>query len=85
MGKLREKRCECSVSGVFLILRKWDSDLNFVKSCILTHSIGRQQFSFINHQLSLYLSHDARKTGLRGFRPGPTQTGLYSLSKKQES
>ena len=25
------------------------------------------------------------KTGLRGFRPGPTQTGLYSLRKELEA
>ena len=25
------------------------------------------------------------KTGLRGFRPGPTQTGLYTLRKELEA
>ena len=25
------------------------------------------------------------KTGLRGFRPGPTQTGLYKLRKELEA
>ena len=26
-----------------------------------------------------------KKTGLRGFRPGPTQTGLYKLRKELEA
>ena len=33
------------------------------------------------------LSYEPRreKTGLRGFRPGPTQTGLYKLRKELEA
>ena len=34
----------------------------------------------------LILSEPRReKTGLRGFRPGPTQTGLYKLRKELEA
>ena len=34
--------------------------------------------SHMKYTLSLYLIYEPRseKTGLRGFRPGPTQTGL---------
>ena len=35
---------------------------------------------------SLVTSEPRReKTGLRGFRPGPTQTGLYKLRKELEA
>ena len=34
-----------------------------------------------------YIPYEPRreKTGLRGFRPGPTQTGLYKLRKELEA
>ena len=34
----------------------------------------------VSDDLMLFLQNEPRreKTGLRGFRPGPTQTGLYS-------
>ena len=33
--------------------------------------------SFILHSMDIFEPR-CEKTGLRGFRPGPTQTGLYS-------
>ena len=35
--------------------------------------------------LSGYYEPRREKTGLRGFRPGPTQTGLYKLRKELEA
>ena len=34
---------------------------------------------------SLLVEPRREKTGLRGFRPGPTQTGLYKLRKELEA
>ena len=34
---------------------------------------------------SLLFEPRREKTGLRGFRPGPTQTGLYSLRSRLEA
>ena len=41
----------------------------------------------INSPFSNLVTYEPRreKTGLRGFRPGPTQTGLYKLRKELEA
>ena len=62
--------------------------LQFLKK-MLYFSIYRN-FSGGNCSLKLsdmlYLFEPRReKTGLRGFRPGPTQTGLYKLRKELEA
>ena len=42
--------------------------------------------SCLKFGIVLTLSEPRReKTGLRGFRPGPTQTGLYKLRKELEA
>ena len=49
------------------------------------------QCNVINHVKSIVffttIINEPRreKTGLRGFRPGPTQTGLYSLRSRLEA
>ena len=44
------------------------------------------RFSILDIQVSAKLFEPRReKTGLRGFRPGPTQTGLYKLRKELEA
>ena len=45
------------------------------------------QFVFFITNFYIYAINEPRreKTGLRGFRPGPTQTGLYSLRKVLEA
>ena len=35
-------------------------------------------YSYINYNKTDIYEPRSEKTGLRGFRPGPTQTGLYS-------
>ena len=39
----------------------------------------------LNKYLVIYNEPRREKTGLRGFRPGPTQTGLYKLRKELEA
>ena len=36
-----------------------------------------QKLSFSYHQIHTLSEPRCEKTGLRGFRPGPTQSGLY--------
>ena len=51
---------------------------NFVKCMYLVYKIRKAcVFAFFLDQVLLYEPR-SEKTGLRGFRPGPTQTGLYS-------
>ena len=42
-------------------------------------------YSMTGTLLSLKIEPRREKTGLRGFRPGPTQTGLYKLRKELEA
>ena len=57
------------------------------------------QIKFLSGKVQLHFEHNGlcislckllfeprrEKTGLRGFRPGPTQTGLYSLRSRLEA
>ena len=50
--------------------------------------VGIYEFSFTTTRISsMDNTNEPRreKTGLRGFRPGPTQTGLYKLRKELEA
>ena len=42
-------------------------------------------FSDLSSVLSFLDEPRRKKTGLRGFRPGPTQIGLYKLRKELEA
>ena len=44
-----------------------------------------KEFFFLSHIHLLPIEPRRQKTGLRGFRPGPTQTGLYSHRKWLEA
>ena len=56
---------------IFLFLNSYSRDVNHTLM-LLRHGV--------NYVAALSFSFEPRseKTGLRGFRPGPTQTGLYS-------
>ena len=58
----------------FVLVEVWDS---LFCSCRFQCSIAATN----SHYPFLYEPR-SEKTGLRGFRPGPTQTGLYSHRKK---
>ena len=49
----------------------------------LNESMGRQYRAFVRYQFSS--APRPEKTGLRGFRPGPTQTGLYNHTRLLEA
>ena len=55
-------------------------DVSVMKLFILTHPFPNSAQNYGNYGGLKTLSYEPRceKTGLRGFRPGPTQTGLYS-------
>ena len=40
---------------------------------------------WVKVQENVFLEPRSEKTGLRGFRPGPTQTGLYSYERWLEA
>ena len=44
-----------------------------------------KQLNYIDTQDIKIYEPRREKTGLRGFRPGPTQTGLYKLRKELEA
>ena len=53
------------------------------QKCIKLHYVND-----IDHEGSredILIEPRREKTGLRGFRPGPTQTGLYKLRKELEA
>ena len=55
---------------------------------IIESTQSGQKLPFVNMYIVLrLLLYEPRreKTGLRGFRPGPTQTGLYKLRKELEA
>ena len=51
---------------------------------VYTETHSRQEFGPVHFGCE---TNEPRreKTGLRGFRPGPTQTGLYKLRKELEA
>ena len=53
-------------------------------TCSPSHTVPGQ---VPKRQLPVLSAFEPRreKTGLRGFRPGPTQTGLYKLRKELEA
>ena len=49
---------------------------------LIVHSLAVE---FLLAKIELINEPRREKTGLRGFRPGPTQTGLYKLRKELEA
>ena len=50
------------------------------------YEVGDQKWGIQNNVSTTFLIEPRReKTGLRDFRPGPTQTGLYKLRKELEA
>ena len=47
--------------------------------CFSAYTINR-----FSRKVSLIYEPRSEKTGLRCFRPGPTQTGMYSHTRRQE-
>ena len=47
--------------------------------------VPRLKFGAVSYGMSLIYEPRREKTGLRGFRPSPTQTGLYKLRKELEA
>ena len=67
-------------------IKEKSGKLNFVKVMQVgfSYSLGQKIVNAI--KLPRVLVEPRReKTGLRGFRPGPTQTGLYSLRNRLEA
>ena len=59
---------------------KWSRTI-FIKSC----SGSYDNIPISNLSVIVLIGPRREKTGLRGFRPGPTQTGLYKLRKELEA
>ena len=75
----------CSISiGFTLCLLVTNSESETYKCCMPDRWGGNL---FISSGSSMVPLNEPRreKTGLRGFRPGPTQTGLYKLRKELEA
>ena len=76
----------------YSIGEKYDKKLDMMSTALGSLKAYDQRLSFAVGRLDmlkgivLSFTHEPRheKTGLRGFQPGLTQTGLYSLGRKLE-
>ena len=53
--------------------------------CMCAWCVSKKDKSVIVRMKDEHIEPRREKTGLRGFRPGPTQTGLYKLRKELEA
>ena len=88
-GEITRKRKKTRVSYFFMRnphMKFQDSSFNGLKVTVGTKSVTHapthaRSKSNMPHQLFQSWGHNepcSEETGLRGFRPGPTQTGLYN-------
>ena len=82
----------CYISLTTLLKINFDFDLtDYSFLPVLWNQLEYSEYPNDRHVLNNILLCDLineprrEKTGLRGFRPGPTQTGLYKLRKELEA
>ena len=82
---------EHNVSRVQLFPNRWSPSYPNLDKYMKTYIRCKQhKYSTLKHKTIMtttdFINEPRReKTGLRGFRPGPTQTGLYKLRKELEA
>ena len=74
-----------SISSVSLLFTSRSLDLEIEIAFLIPALMTSVGYSLFVIRSSVLVVTRREKTGLRGFRTGPTQTGLYKLRKELEA